>query len=214
MRKLLFIAVSLTLILVGCSGESVANDMYQHLEETVEIEKTFVDQQEPFIELEQEEQDLYNQIIELSADEMDEITSLSEQAITTIDDRKELLQTELESIEAAEQEFSKVKDYVEDLEEDPKSIANDMIQTMEERYNTYGELNEAYHASLDQDKVLYELFMDEELTEEELRSQIETVNSSYDNVSEINNQFNELTEQYNQLKEDFYESAELNVVYE
>ncbi len=78
MRKLLFIALILSLALVGCSGESVANDMYNHLEETVEIEKTFVEQQEPFEKLEQEEQDLYNQIIELSADEMDEITSLSE----------------------------------------------------------------------------------------------------------------------------------------
>ncbi|SHM88404.1 YkyA family protein [Gracilibacillus kekensis] len=214
MRKLLFIAFLLTLFLVGCSGETVANDMYNHLEETVEIEKTFVEQQEPFMELEQEEQDLYNQIIELSADEMDKITSLSEKAITTIDERKELLQTELESMEAAEQEFSQVNDYVEDLEEDPKSIASDMIQTMEERYNTYGQLNEAYHASLDQDKVLYELFMDEELTEEDLRSQIETVNNSYDKVTEINNKFNELTDQYNQLKEDFYQSVELNVVYE
>ncbi len=117
-------------------------------------------------------------------------------------------------MEEAEQEFSQVKDYVDDLEEEPKEIATDMIQTMEERYNAYDQLNEAYLASLEQDKVLYELFMDEKLTEEDLRAQIDTVNNSYDKVTEINNTFNDLTDQYNQLKEEFYQSAELNVVYE
>ncbi|WP_018932820.1 YkyA family protein [Gracilibacillus lacisalsi] len=214
MRRLLLIGFLLTLVLVGCSGESVANDMYEHLEETVELERTFVEQQEPFTALEEEEQELYNQIIELTADEMDEITSLSEQAIDTIEERKELLQTELESMQGAEEEFSQVKEYVDELDEEPKEIAEEMIQTMDQRYEVYQQLNEAYLSSLDQDKILYELFMDEELTEEELREQIDTVNQSYDEVMEINTEFNELTDTYNQLKEDFYKAADLNVVYE
>ncbi|MGP4040448.1 YkyA family protein [Gracilibacillus sp. D59] len=214
MRRLLQFGFLLTLVLAGCSGESAANDMYDHLEKTVELEQPFAEQQEPFQALEKEEQELYNQIIELTADQMDEITSLSEQAITTIEDRKELLQTELESMQKAEQEFSQVKEYIDDLDEEPKKIAEEMIQTMEQRYKVYQQLNDAYLASLDQDKKLYELFMDEKLTEEELRNQIDTVNQSYDDIMEINKQFNELTDTYNQLKEDFYKAADLNVVYE
>ncbi|MGN8645165.1 YkyA family protein [Gracilibacillus sp. HCP3S3_G5_1] len=214
MKKLFLIGVLLGMVLVGCSGESVANEMYNHLEETVELERPFVEQQEPFTALEKEEQELYNQIIELTADEMEEITSLSEQAISTIEDRKELLQTELESMKVAEEEFSQVKEYVDDLDEEPKEVALEMIETMEQRYEAYQHLNDAYIVSLDEDRMLYELFMDQELTEEDLRDQIDNVNQSYDNVMAINTEFNQLTDDYNQLKEEFYRAADLNVSYE
>ncbi len=78
-------------ILVACSGDSVANKMYEHLEKSVELEQPFAEQQESFADLEEKEQEVYNQIIELSSDQMDEITDLSEQAITNINKRRELL---------------------------------------------------------------------------------------------------------------------------
>ncbi|UOQ48007.1 YkyA family protein [Gracilibacillus caseinilyticus] len=214
MRRLLLTGFLLVLFIVGCSGDSVANDMYEHLEQTVELEQPFAEQQEPFSALEQEEQDLYNQIIELSADEMDKITSLSDEAIATIKERKELLQTELDSMNKAEEEFTKVKEYVEDLDEESKQVAQELVDTMEQRYEAYQQLHDAYMDSLEQDQKLYELFKKEDLKEEDLRNQIETVNQSYDKVMEYNDNFNELTDTYNQLKQDFYDSVELNVVYE
>lgn len=45
-------------ILVACSGDSVANKMYEHLEKSVELEQPFAEQQESFADLEEKEQEV------------------------------------------------------------------------------------------------------------------------------------------------------------
>ncbi|PWU69000.1 YkyA family protein [Gracilibacillus dipsosauri] len=214
MKKISFLFILAACILVACSGDSVANKMYEHLEKSVELEQPFAEQQESFADLEEKEQEVYNQIIELSSDQMDEITDLSEQAITNINERRELLKKEKESIDAGEKEFSKAKELVKDLEDDLQGTAEKMVKAMEERYASYGNLNKAYQSSLDEDQKLYELFTKEELTEEELRSQIDKVNQTYEEVIQLNETFNKQTDTYNELKKQFYEETEMNVVYE
>lgn len=204
----------MTVVLIGCSGQSVAHDMYDHLEKTAELEQPFAEQQEDFANLENEEQDLYNQMIELSADEMDEINSLSEQALATIEERIELLTVEKESMEEAEAEFAKVKEIVGDLEEDQQESANALIETMDQRYDTYKQINDAYAAALDHNTTLYELMMDEDLTEEELKDQVDVVNQAYDEIISLNDEFNEYTDTYNEQKRAFYEATDLNVSFE
>ncbi|MDX8044877.1 YkyA family protein [Gracilibacillus sp. S3-1-1] len=214
MKRLLLTCLLLSFVLAGCSGDSVANNMYNHLEKTIELEQPFVDGQAPFTALEEQEQDLYDQIINLTADEMDEIQTLADEAISTVAERKELLQTEAEAMEEAEEEFDLVKRFTDDLDDESKSVAEDMVEAMDNRYEAYQQLNEAYLSSLEEDMTLYELFKDEDLTEEDLREQTDQVNAAYDEVLSINTEFNEWTDTYNQLKQDFYDTTELNVVYE
>ncbi len=213
MKKIVLL-FALSIILAGCSGENAADKMYEHLEKSVELEQPFADQQEPFMKLEEEDQTIYNELIELSSDEMDQIKTLQEEALTNIDKRREMLATEKESIEAAEKEFGNISEYVPELKEEVAAKAEEMTKVMEERFSTYYKLNEAYQNSLNEDVKLYELFVKEELTEEELTEQINTVNKLYEEVLDLNNQFNELTDSYNTLKEDFYKAADLNVVFE
>ncbi|SER97656.1 Putative cell-wall binding lipoprotein [Gracilibacillus ureilyticus] len=213
MKKLL-IGITLVLLISGCSGESTAKQMYAHLEKAWELEETFADQQDPFTQLEEKDNEIYNELIELSADEEDKITELQKEAFDNIEERRSLLETEKESIENAEEEFTKVKDYVEDLNEEVKPTAEEMIKAMENRFSKYYQLYEAYLNLLDEDHILYELFAKEDLTEDELIGQINVVNEKLENVRELNASFNQFTDSYNELKEQFYEEAGLNVEFE
>lgn len=216
MRKIiLFILITAVLFLAACSGDSVTNTMYEHLEKSVELEEPFIESQQQLISLDSKEQEIYGQLIELSADEMDKVNELADEAITTINDRKEILAEELTIMSEANEEFSNVKELVEKLKEDDQiEKAEKLVDTMEKRYATFKELNEISVSSLDENEKLYQLFKNEELSEEELKEQITAVNEVYDQETELSNNFNQLTEQYNQEKREFYETTDLNIVFE
>ena len=215
MKKIiLFILITAVLFLAACSGDSVTNTMYEHLEKSVELEEPFIESQQQLISLDSKEQEIYGQLIELSADEMDKVNELADEAITTINERKEILAEELTIMSEANEEFSNVKELVEKLKEDDQiEKAEKLVNTMEKRYATFKELNEISVSSLDENEKLYQLFKNEELTEEELKEQITAVNEVYDQETELSNNFNQLTEQYNQEKREFYESTDLNIVF-
>src|SRR5690625_257821 len=88
-------------ILVACNGPATEELMYEHMEESVNLESEFVAQQQPLSELEQEEQELYEKISTLSADEFDQINQLADEAIESIELRREHIDAELDSIEAS-----------------------------------------------------------------------------------------------------------------
>nr|WP_204500545.1 YkyA family protein [Aquibacillus albus] len=202
------------IFLTGCNSESIPEEMYEHLEQAVSLEEPFAEKQGSLVELEDEEKEIYDEIIELGMDDIDRIQELSTRALENIDERKEIIVTEKQSIEDAKEEFDKVNPLIEEInDESIKTKAVELTEAMEERYNAYLDLNDAYTNSLNEDEALYQLLQKEDVEEEELRSQIEAVNESYDKVIETNQLFNEKTEVYNTLKREFYELAELNVQY-
>lgn len=201
-------------LLVACSGGSTEELMYQHMEESVKLESEFVDQQQPLSELEQTEQELYQEISELSADEFDQINELAKAAIESIEQRRVHIEAELSSIEASKAEFDQVKSLVEDIEDEQlKSVAVEMIDVMEERYQAYLILHEAYQTSLNYDVELYELLQKEDLEEPEFTAQIEKVNTQYQEIIDSNITFNEATETFNTIKREFYDLTDLNITY-
>lgn len=203
-----------TLFLVACSGESVEEQMYQHMEESVRLESEFVAQQEPLSELERKEQEIYQEISELSVEEFDQIKELADLAIESIEQRKELIEAELSSIENSKKEFDKIKPLVEDLDdEELKTAAIDLLDMMEERYQAYLTLHEAYQTSLDYDTELYELLKKEDLEEPEFTEQIEKVNGQYQVIIDSNGAFNDATESFNSMKREFYNLTDLNITY-
>lgn len=211
---MLLIGLCFILLLSACSGESTIEMIYEHLEEAVKLEDNFAKQQEDINQLEQQEQELYAQIIDLQMNEMDKIKELSQQAIGIIEERKEKMNLEKESIDASKEEFTKIENLIEELDEAAlKEKAQEMYDVMSNRYQTYDQLHQAYMNSLELEKELYELLQDENVTQEQLSTHIENINKTYEEVISENDQFNAETVAYNDLKKEFYEMAELDVTY-
>ncbi|MBO8155414.1 MAG: YkyA family protein [Bacillaceae bacterium] len=200
-------------LLTACSqGPTAAEQMYEHLEKAVDLEENFAAQQEPLLELERQEKELYDKIIQMSSSEFEESVKLSEEAIDIIEQRRDIMDIEKESIEAAKTEFDKVKPMIEELEdENVKEIAGNMIDAMENRFQSYQDLYESYMKSLDLNKELYLMLQNEDLTKEKLENQIDQINNSYDEIMASNKQFNDFTKTYNNLKMEFYQSAGINI---
>ncbi|MBM7540435.1 YkyA family protein [Amphibacillus cookii] len=211
----LMIMILSGLLLVACSGQSTEEAMYEHMEEAVRLEGDFVDQQQPLGELEQKEQDIYQEISELGMDEYEEIRTLAEQAIASIEERRELTEKEIASIEASKNEFEQIEPLIADLEDEAlQETAHEMVEKMEERYQAFLVLHEAYQSSLDYDIALYELLMKEDLEEPEFTEQVDQVNNQYQEVIDANHAFNEATDDFNEKKREFYDQSDLNITYE
>ncbi|WP_245807728.1 YkyA family protein [Halobacillus massiliensis] len=212
--KLLTLLMGAPFLLAACSGEP-KEQMYDHLEEAVNLEETFREQQQPLQELEAEEEKIYNQIVELTSEEQKKINEMSEEALSIINERKDLLAEEKESIDEAKEEFDKAEGAADDLEsEEAQKSADQLIEKMDQRYESYQELYDNYQTALNLDKELYEMFQNEDLTKDQLQGKVEEINESYTAIMEANEKFNQYTTEYNDLKKEFYEKAELDVTYE
>src|SRR5690625_1134097 len=109
-RRCLFIGLVLILSLIGCSKEApITEQIYEHLEKSVELESDYAEYQEEILELEQKEQNFYDEITDLSSDEIEKIKLLASEAMEVINEREELIEKEKERIDASKEEFSKVE---------------------------------------------------------------------------------------------------------
>ncbi|MBE4908898.1 YkyA family protein [Bacillus luteolus] len=205
----------LSFVLSGCNtGPTPEEEIYETLEEVVNLETSFKEQQNPLVELEKKEKELYDQIISLGMKEFDKIVALSEEALAIVEERETRLNEENASIEASKEKFNLVKDYIANLEDEKLSEdANQLIELMENRYSSYSTLYSNYLEAIGHDKKLYTMFQSEDLTLEQLEEQIKNINESYEKVIAANEEFNNFTEQYNESKLAFYENAGLEVVY-
>lgn len=212
-KKLKFgIVLALLLLLIGCTKANPAEDVYHHLEKAVSLEATFEEQQEPLSKAENDEYELYDQILGLS--DLEEIKKLAIQAEELAVSRKSMIEKERASIDEAYNEFSQINVIIETIEDEAlKTKANELVTVMDNRYQTYLNLYNEYKGAIDLDLELYNLIQKEDLTIDELETQHDKVNSSYEKVNKYKDQFNQYTIEYNDLKRNFYELAELEVVY-
>ncbi|ART76179.1 hypothetical protein B4U37_09060 [Sutcliffiella horikoshii] len=208
--------LAFSLVLAGCvNGESAEQEIFQTLEEVVELEASFEEQQGPLLELEKEESAIYEEILTLGMKEFDQIVKLSQEGLALVEQKEAAMKNEKESIEAARSQFEEVKTSIESLEdEELKKEAQALYQLMEQRYEAYMTLSNHYMKSMEDEKEMYELFQTEDLTLEQLQVQINDLNEKYEKINEANKSFNDLTDQYNKAKLDFYKKAGLNVSYD
>ncbi|MEW9501462.1 YkyA family protein [Jeotgalibacillus marinus] len=206
---ILTVSFILSLFLTGCVfGPSPEEEISEVLDAIVEKEQGFVDSQEPIKTLEQDEKELFDNIMALSIEEFDEIEVLAEEALENLKQREEQIVIEAESIKEAKKEFEKINEYVGDIEDATlRSHVEEMIEVMYQRYDSHNELIVKYEEAIDLDRELYTMLKDEELVFEDLKEQVEKVNTQYDTTLELNDEFNLITDQYNQLKSDFYEMS-------
>jgi uncharacterized coiled-coil DUF342 family protein len=211
----LYIVLGAIIFLAACSESSTSIKIYEHMEESVELEYDFEVVQDEIVALEEEEQDIFHQITELGQEEFEEIKELSQAAIASIQERSNRIDIEKESINASQEEFEKAKNLIDKLEEqEVKDKATEMYGVMMDRYQAYEDLHEAYAISLEQEEAFYLLFQKEEVEEDELVDQITVINETYEKYLEANERFNENTNSFNTLKEEFYTVANLNVEFE
>jgi hypothetical protein len=200
-------------VVTGClNNETSPEKLYQVLEKVVEAEKEFEEQQEPLFQLEQQEKEIYNQIMTLGMKKHDEIVRLSDEALSIVQKRRELLQKEVNSINASKNEFKKAEDLKEKIKEtELKKTADDLFKIMDQRYRIHSQLSKEYLTALDNDKELYLILKNENISYDKLEAHVTQLNATYKKVYEANEKFNELTEQYNDKKLVFYKKAGLNL---
>ncbi len=214
-KKLITLA-GILVVIIGLSGclnnSSPEEKIYETLEEVAALEEDFQKQQEPLQKLEEEDNELYGKIIQLGMKEIEEIQSLSNDAIEGIEERKELMKKEKAAISEAKDRFKDFNDQIKDLEDESlKTKANELNDTMTNRYDEYDELYKHYTKSLTQENELYTLLKKEDVTKDELQKQIEAINETYNSLMTSNDKFNDLTNEYNEQKITFYKSAKLDV---
>ncbi|WHY87927.1 YkyA family protein [Neobacillus novalis] len=211
--RYLYFMIAICLILSGCVNKTTpVEKMYDVLEKVVSKEKVFEEQQDPLVTLEKEEKQKYDQIIGLGMKEYDQIVKLSDEAIALTDKRKEHMEKETDSLKESEQEFKKVADIKDELDNpELKKLTNELYDIMMQRYRTHEELYREYTEVLKSDKELYGMFKNKNLAMEDLEAQVTKLNETYKKVLEVNENFNKLTEQYNDKKLLFYKKAGLKL---
>lgn len=200
-------------LLTGCiSRESSAEKLYQVLENVVDAEKEFEEQQEPLVELERQEKEIYNEIMTLGMKQHEKIVTLSDEALSIIEKRKNHLQLEIDSINASKTEFKKAEEIISDIKDsEQKKKAEDLSKIMKKRYQLHNRLSKEYSSALDRDKELYLMLKEESILYDKLEAHVADLNTTYQKVLEANEEFNDLTAQYNEKKLEYYKQAGLNL---
>jgi len=212
-NRIIFSVLAISFLLTGCvSKEKTTERMYQALENIVEAEKAFEEQQEPLVELEKQEKEIYNQIMALGLKQHDEIVKLADEALSIIDKRREHLQKEIDSINASKTEFKNAEEIRNEIDNpEQKKKATELLDIMSNRYKIHDKLAKEYSSALDNDKELYQMLKNESISYEKLEDHVTILNTIYQKVYNANEEFNELTAQYNEKKLEFYEEAGLKL---
>lgn len=206
------IIIFITILISGCTKANPAEEIYNHLEKAVSLEIVFEDKQKPLSEAENEEYELYEKILSIA--DLEEIQLLATKAKEIANSRKEMITEEKDSIEKSYNEFVLTKPIIETIDDESLAkTAQQLVEAMENRYNTYKKLHEEYLTAITLDLELYELIQKDDLMIEQLELKHEEVNQQYEIVNGLKEEFNQYTIQYNDLKKSFYELAELEVVY-
>jgi hypothetical protein len=204
-----FIIVVLSASLSGClQQEKTAEKMYSVLEKVAVNEKDFEQAQDPLVEKEKAEKTLYDKLIGLNTNQYDDKVKLSNEALTMVNDRKKYMETETKSLQQSEKEFKKaapLKNKIEDKK--LKEEANQLYDLMMNRYKAHQTLSKEYLAGVSEDQKLYQMFKEQNVSDENVEGQIEKLNSIYKNIYSANDQFNRLTQQYNEMKLQFYKDT-------
>ncbi|NYE05360.1 DNA repair exonuclease SbcCD ATPase subunit [Bacillus niacini] len=212
-KRIIFSTLAISFLLTGCvSKEKTTERMYQALENIVEAEKAFEEQQEPLVELEKQEKEIYNQIMALGMKQHDEIVKLSDEALSIIDKRREHLQKEIDSINASKAEFKNSEEIRNEIDNsEQRKKVTELLEIMSNRYKVHNKLAKEYSTALDNDKELYQMLKNESISYEKLEDHVTNLNTIYQKVYDANEEFNELTAQYNKKKLEFYEEAGLKL---
>lgn len=200
-------------LLTSCWKNPVEN-VYIHLEKAVELEEPFEAQQKPLQEAERKENELFTSLIHLQLEDREKIEQLVMEVMESIDLREQLVEMEKESMDSSFEHMSEIDKHLSRLKEPLLSKAEALVSLQKERYEAYLGLYDVYKQAIRDDRILFQMFTDEDVSLHDLQQQINIVNHLYEKINEKKERFNELTIKYNKEKRLFYEAAELDIQYE
>lgn len=200
--------VTLSALVLSACG-SPEGSIQNHWGEAAGAEENFAEKDEELTELAQEEQTVFENLASYESDEQKKIESSVEEAVSSVNERKELMEEEEEEINQAYEEAMEADEPIENLEnEEMTEKANQAQQAMEKRNEAFNGVSEAYMKAADKEIEMYESFNDENLELAALEEQLDTINTSYEEVENYRETFNTETEAFNEAKNTFGEMTE------
>ncbi|MED1204237.1 YkyA family protein [Heyndrickxia acidicola] len=200
------------IILAGCQNVTPEEKVYRILEESMQKEKTFEQQQEPLKEMESQESVLFKEIMDAGMKNEKRVSALSRAALSNLQKRKVLMSKEQVSILASKREFDKIKDPLSKINNiKRKKEVTELYQTMEERYKIHNHLFDSYKKGLYLDENVYKMLLNKSLNIDLFEKQIDKTNVAFAVVMKSNEDFNAKTQLFNNEKQSFYKNAGLNM---
>lgn len=195
------------LVLSACgSPEGSIQDQWS---KAAGAEENFPEKDEELTELAGEEQSLFENLTSYKDEEQKKIESSVEEAVSSVNERKELMEKEQEEINQSYDEAMEAEEPIENLEdEEMREQANQAQRAMEKRNEAFNGVHDAYMKAADKEIDMYESFNDENLELEALEEQLNTINSSYEEVESYRETFNDETKAFNEAKNTFGEMME------
>lgn len=192
-------------VLQACQTAEPEQEMIGLFEQIAKLEENMSDANESLIRLEERQTDLYEQMMSLGLKRFDEVSKLAKEAQAVVEQRQKYLEDEHAQTGRAKKLLSPLNRYVEQLPDEAiKARARRLIETMEQRYAQYETVYAHYQKALALEKQLYRLFLQPNVTLEELQKQVEEMNQAYSEMVAANERLNGSTAQYNEAKKQLH----------
>ena len=195
------------LVLSACgSPEGSIQDQWS---EAAGAEEKFPEKDEELTELAGEKQSVFENLTSYKNNEQKKIESSVKEAVSSVNERKELMEEEQEEINQAYNEAMEADEPIENLEnEEMTDKAKQAQQAMKKRNEAFNGVHNAYMEAADKEIDMYESFNDKNLELEALEEDLDTINSSYEEVESYRETFNAETKAFNEAKNTFGEMME------
>lgn len=210
--NILFLSL-LLLFVTGCVDRelNVVESMLEHIEGSAKMEDNLLKEKE-LLELKGEENAIFQEIVSLEIGNKEENERLTNEAIEIAKKRLFLAKEELELLKKAYTEFEKTKIISLELKkEETKKQYKKVSDLMEIRVKKQEDVYNLYVKTTNLDIELYRLLKEEDLNLEEIETQIEKINESYELLKKELDDFNSKTEQYNEERKKLYQLVDLKI---
>ncbi|GAA3717938.1 hypothetical protein GCM10022378_05190 [Salinicoccus jeotgali] len=201
MKKLLGGAMVMAMVLAGCSSASdELLDFYNAFQETVEVEKEIEDVNAKFEELESEKAELQGSLENATKGELGEI---SDSLVENTEERIKQLDQEVSIMGDSRSRMEASTQYVEEIsDESNRKQAQSLIDAMDERYMSHGEMIGSYKSVLNSEKDIFAYLGEEEVSQDEVDERLNSLSKEYEEVQENAEAFSKRTEKVNALKKE------------
>ncbi|HIW11741.1 MAG TPA: YkyA family protein [Candidatus Salinicoccus stercoripullorum] len=207
MRKMIAGLGLAVLFVAGCSSdEDELLDFYNAFQETVEVEKEIETVSEEFNSLENEKGELQESLQDASEEELPEISS---ELVENTDARIDQLDAEAGVMGESRSSMETSTQYIEEISnETNRDKAESLVEVMDARYQTHGDMIESYKSVLESEKEVFEYLGEEDVSQDEVDERLNSLNGQYEKVEETSAAFSEETGKVNELKKEIEDLIE------
>lgn len=224
MKKIL-VAFLMTIVLVGCQEETPSTnnelsenvqqfsphqasyeyfvDFYNAVQDALNEELELADVYTAFDELEEEKRDIQSELVDVTSEALSEA---ADELLTIADARTETLQDEAAIFDEIESQFNDAEEILDTVMARGYSTqGEELMEVVTERLETQRAILSGKHEIISRETELYQLFQNDESTQEEINEQTEAVSAAYVDVADESDVLGERTDALNEVLESLYE---------